>query len=87
MNICLLISNVGHMNPITFTIEEANLLVKMIDLGLKSDQGGAVLATQSAIVLNKIGQAAPQQQPTPELVEGGVSDEDNSEENTEETTD
>ena len=50
------------MNPITFTLEEANFLVKMIDLGLKSPQGGAALATRAAIVLNKIGQAAPKQE-------------------------
>ena len=49
------------MNPITFTAEEANFLVRMIDLGLKSPQGGAALATR-AIVLNKIGQAAPKQE-------------------------
>ena len=50
------------MNPITFTAEEANFLVRMIDLGLKSPQGGAALATRAAIVLNKIGQAAPKQE-------------------------
>ena len=50
------------MNPITFTAEEANFLVRMIDLGLKSPQGGAALATRTAIVLNKIGQAAPKQE-------------------------
>jgi len=53
------------MNPITFTLEEANFLVKMIDLGLKSPQGGAALATRAAIVLNKIGQAAPKQEEEP----------------------
>ena len=50
------------MNPITFTAEEANFLVRMIDLGLKSPQGGAALATRAAIVLNKIGQAAPKKE-------------------------
>ena len=50
------------MNPITFTAEAANFLVRMIDLGLKSPQGGAALATRAAIVLNKIGQAAPKQE-------------------------
>ena len=50
------------MNPITFTLEEANFLVKMIDLGLKSPQGGAALATRAAIVLDKIGRAAPKQE-------------------------
>ena len=44
------------------TAEEANFLVRMIDLGLKSPQGGAALATRAAIVLNKIGQAAPKQE-------------------------
>ena len=50
------------MNPITFTAEEANFLVRMMDLGLKSPQGGAALATRAAICLNKIGQAAPKQE-------------------------
>jgi len=50
------------MNPITFTKDEANFLVRMIDLGLKSPQGGAALATRAAIVLDKIGRAAPKQE-------------------------
>tara|TARA_Y100000401_G_scaffold109444_1_gene105679 strand:+ start:392 stop:610 length:219 start_codon:yes stop_codon:yes gene_type:complete len=63
------------MNPITFTLEEANFLVKMIDLGLKSPQGGAVLATRAAIVLDKIGRAAPAKDaPAEEVAEDKAPD-------------
>ena len=65
------------MNPITFTAEEANFLVRMIDLGLKSPQGGAALATRAAIVLNKIGQAAPkQEEPAQDTEEAPEEEED-----------